>query len=71
MKELSATKVVSILRMYFAGFSYEEIAVKNNVSKGTVFNVVADLKSGVFPEAANCCQSAKWDTFLTGDFPPK
>ncbi|MDV2988837.1 MAG: hypothetical protein P3T54_01570 [Dehalogenimonas sp.] len=53
MKELSATKVVSVLRMYFAGFSYEEIAVKNNVSKGTVFNVVADLKSGLFPEAAN------------------
>lgn len=56
MKELSATKASSVLRMYFAGFSYEEIAVKNNVSKGTVFNVVADLKSGLFPEAANLAE---------------
>lgn len=56
MKELSATKAASILRMYFAGFSYEEIAVKNNVSKGTVFNVIADLKNGLFPEAANLAE---------------
>jgi uncharacterized protein YoxC len=56
MKELSAAKAASVLRMYFAGFSYEEIAVKNNVSKGTVFNVVADLKGGLFPEAANLAE---------------
>ncbi len=53
MKELSAAKSVAIARMYFAGYTYDEIAVKHNVSKGTVFNVVTDLKGGLFPEAAS------------------
>jgi len=53
MKELSTAKILSIARMYFTGYTYDEIAVKNNVSKGTVFNVVADLKGGLFPETAS------------------
>jgi len=53
MKELSTAKITSTIRMYFAGYTYDEIAVKNNVSKGTVFNIIAEVKAGVFPEAAD------------------
>lgn len=36
-----------------SGLSYDEIAAKCGVSKGTVANIVTDLKAGVFPEAAD------------------
>ena len=39
--------------MYLSGLSYDEIAAKTGVSKGTVANVVNDLKAGKFPEAAD------------------
>lgn len=53
MNQLSGSKKASILRMFFHGFSYDEIAVKTNTSKGTVANVVSALKAGQFAEAAN------------------
>ncbi len=53
MERLSAKKKVAIVRQYLSGLSYDEIAAKSGVSKGTVANVVADLKAGIFPEAAD------------------
>ena len=53
MERLSAKKKVAIVRQYLSGLSYDEIATKSGVSKGTVANVVADLKAGSFPEAAD------------------
>jgi predicted DNA-binding protein YlxM (UPF0122 family) len=52
MEKLSARKKSAIVGHYLSGLSYDEIAAKNGVSKGTVANVVADLKAGKFPEAA-------------------
>jgi len=53
MQKLSAKKKVATVKQYLSGLSYDEIAAKSGVSKGTVSNVVADLKAGRFPEAAD------------------
>lgn len=53
MERLTAKKRLAIARFYFSGLSYDEIAAKSGVSKGTVANVVAELKAGVIPEAAD------------------
>ncbi len=53
MDKLSRTKKCSIVRQYFSGLSYDEIAAKNGVSKGTIANIVTELKVGKFPEAAD------------------
>jgi len=53
MEKLSAKKKGTIIRQYLSGLSYGEIAAKSGVSKGTVANVVTDLKAGRFPEAAD------------------
>lgn len=46
MQKLSLRKQLAIVRLYLGGLSYDEIATKAAVSKGTVANVVADLKAG-------------------------
>ena len=53
MERLTAKKKLTVVRLYFSGLSYDEIAAKSGVSKGTVANVVAELKAGVIPEAAD------------------
>ena len=53
MEKLTARKKLSILMSYFCGLSYDEIAAKAGVSKGTVANIIADLKAGSFPEAGD------------------
>lgn len=56
MEKLSAKKRLNIARQYLSGLSYDEIAAKTSVSKGTVANVVAELKAGGFPEAADAAE---------------
>jgi transposase len=53
MERLSAKKKGTIIRLYFSGLSYDEIVTRVGVSRGTVFNVIAELKAGKFPEAAD------------------
>jgi predicted nucleic acid-binding Zn-ribbon protein len=53
MEKLPTKKRVAIVRLYLSGFSYDEIAAKTGVSKGTVANVINELKAGRFPEAAD------------------
>jgi len=53
MERLTAKKKLSVVRLYLSGLSYDEIAARSGVSKGTVANVVADLKAGMIPEAAD------------------
>jgi predicted nucleic acid-binding Zn-ribbon protein len=53
MERLTVKKKLAVVRLYFSGLSYDEIAAKCGVSKGTVANVVADLKAGMIPEAAD------------------
>lgn len=56
MERLSTTKKLSMVRQYLSGFSYDEIAAKSGVSKGTAANVVAELKAGRFPEATEVAE---------------
>jgi len=50
MEKLSLKKRLLVIRLYLEGLSYDEIAAKVGVSKGTVANVIAELKAGRFPE---------------------
>lgn len=55
MPELSMQKRLGVVRRYFDGLSYEEIAReeiarKAGVAKGTVANVIGELKAGHFPQ---------------------
>lgn len=56
MDKLSAKKKTTVIKLYLSGLSYDEIAVKTGVSKGTVANIVAELKAGAFPEAADAAE---------------
>jgi predicted nucleic acid-binding Zn-ribbon protein len=53
MEKLPMKKRVAIVRQYLSGSTYDDMAVKTGVSKGTVANVVNELKAGRFPEAAD------------------
>ena len=46
MEKLSLSKQLSIVRLYLGGFSYGEIAAKAGVSKGSVSNVITELRAG-------------------------
>ncbi len=50
MEKLSLKKKLLVIRLYFEGLSYDEIAVKAGVGKGTVGNVITEVKAGRFPE---------------------
>jgi chromosome segregation ATPase len=50
MQEISLKKKVSIIKLYLEGLSYDEIAARGNISKGTVANIISELKAGRFPE---------------------
>jgi predicted nucleic acid-binding Zn-ribbon protein len=53
MERLTAKKKLAIIRLYLSGLSYDEIAARCGVSKGTVANVVTELKAGMIPDAAD------------------
>jgi transposase len=53
MERLTMKRKLTVVRLYLSGLSYDEIAAKCGVSKGTVANVVAELKAGTVPEAAD------------------
>ena len=46
MEKIGLSKQLDILKRYFSGSSYDEIALQSGVAKGTVANVVKDLKAG-------------------------
>lgn len=52
MERLSAKKKDAIIGQYLSGMAYDAIGAKSGVSKGTVANIVAELRAGKFPEAA-------------------
>jgi len=53
MERLTAKKKLAVVRLYLSGLSYDDIAARSGVSKGTVANVATDLKAGMIPEAAD------------------
>ncbi len=53
MPELSMRKRLNVVRFYFQGLPYEEIVTRAGVAKGTVVNVINELKAGRFPQVTN------------------
>ncbi|MFC1969314.1 hypothetical protein ACFLVF_02360 [Chloroflexota bacterium] len=53
MEKLTAKKKLNVVWQHLSGLSYDEIATKCGVSKGSVANVITELKAGRFPEAAD------------------
>ena len=53
MEKLSLKKKLLVIRLYAEGLSYDEIAARASVSKGTVANVISELKAGRFPEVGD------------------
>lgn len=53
MERLTAKKKLAVVRLYLSGLSYDDIAARSGVSKGTVANIATDLKAGMIPEAAD------------------
>jgi hypothetical protein len=53
MERLTPRKKLSVVKLYLSGLTYDEIASKAGVGKGTVANIIADLKAGNFAEAAD------------------
>lgn len=46
-------KRLQVVYLYFCGLSNDQIAAKTSISKGSVTNIVSELKAGNFPEAAD------------------
>ena len=59
MEKLSAKKKDTLIKLYLSGLSYDEIAIRSGVSKGTVANVVTELKAGAFPEAVDAAEQVE------------
>ncbi|MDO9333381.1 MAG: hypothetical protein Q7T57_02525 [Dehalococcoidales bacterium] len=53
MEELTQRKRLQVVYLYFSGLSFDQIAAKAGISKGSVVNIVSELKAGNFPEAAD------------------
>lgn len=51
-RELLAKRKLEIIRGYFRGESYDDIARRLGVAKGSVVNVIQELRSGRFPQVA-------------------
>jgi chromosome segregation ATPase len=53
LEKLSVGKKLNVVRQYLSGLSYDEISAKTGVGKGTVSNIVSELKAGTIPEATD------------------
>ena len=53
MERLTAKKKLTVVRLYLSGLAYAEIAARSGVGKGTITNIVTELKAGMIPEAAD------------------
>jgi len=50
---LTMKKRLQVVHLYFSGLSFDQIAAKSGVSKGSITNIINELKAGNFPEAAD------------------
>lgn len=52
MEPITLKKRLQVVYLYLCGLSFDQIATKTGVGKGSVTNIVTELKAGYFPEAA-------------------
>lgn len=48
MPPITQRKKMSVVRYYLQGYSYQEIADRAGVAKGSTVTILADLKDGKF-----------------------
>jgi len=53
MEQLTQKKRLQVVYLYLSALSFNQIAAKAGVSKGSVENIINELKAGNFPEAAD------------------
>ncbi len=53
MELLSIKKRLHVIYLYFCGLSLDQIVAKTGISKGSVSNIIGELKAGNFPETAD------------------
>ena len=53
MEEITLKKRLQVVELYFSGLSFDQISAKSGVSKGSVANIINELKAGNFPEVAD------------------
>jgi len=51
MKEIILIKKHKVIKLFFSGLSYDEIAVEVGISKGSVVNIIDEFKAGELPIA--------------------
>ncbi|MHA1238423.1 MAG: hypothetical protein ACTSSJ_04150 [Candidatus Odinarchaeia archaeon] len=50
MRKIPIEKRMKVLKLYFRGKSYDEIANICHIAKGSVVNIINELKKGIYPE---------------------
>ena len=50
MRETPLKKRMEVLKLYFEGYPYDEIASKVGIAKGSVVNIIKELRDGRYPE---------------------
>jgi hypothetical protein len=53
MAALTQKKKLQVVFLFFSGLSFDQIAAKTGISKGSVTNIITELKAGNFPEAVD------------------
>jgi hypothetical protein len=53
MKEISSYKKLKVIKLFFAGHTYDEIVAEVVISKGSIFNVISEFKNGELQIAPN------------------
>jgi Fe2+ transport system protein FeoA len=46
MKEIGLNKKLKVIKMFFAGYTYDEIALELGIAKGSVVNIIDDFRNG-------------------------
>ncbi|MFC1966461.1 hypothetical protein ACFLWI_05905 [Chloroflexota bacterium] len=67
MEKLSLKKKLLVIRLYFEGLPYGEIAVKAGLGKGSVSNIILELKAGKFPQYSDLSEQLDMLRELTVD----
>jgi len=47
MKQISVSKKLKVVKLFFSGLSYDEIAQQTGVAKGSVVNIIDDFRYGI------------------------
>lgn len=50
MRKIPIKKRMEVLKLYFSGYSYDDIVRRTGVSKGSVVNIIKELRDGRYPE---------------------